>query len=95
MPSGGGSDGSCFLLPFCPGIALPFPFTSVTDLWGPWEGAMGAGASVFGGTPGTWKDRDQREDRDGTSEVSYRVWERHPVVFDCTWLFIMPRYHNR
>jgi len=36
---------------------------------------MGVGASVFCGTPGTWKERDEWEDRDGTSEVGYRVWE--------------------
>jgi len=38
------------------------------------------GEPVFSGTPGTWKDRDQRDDRGRTSEVSYRVWEWHPIV---------------
>ena len=50
-PSGKGPDGYCSGLSLYIGAALPFPFTSVLDRCGPWEGAMGEGASVFCGTP--------------------------------------------
>jgi hypothetical protein len=75
VPSDKGSGGSRFRLPLRLGAAFPFPFTSILDRWGPWDGAMGAGVSVFSGTPGTWKDRDQRDGWGKTSEVSYHVRE--------------------
>ena len=55
---------------------------------------MGEGASVFCGTPLTWKDRGRRDDQEETKEAAYRVREWYPVVFCGAWL-IVPRYRNR
>ena len=46
-------------LPLPKGFALPFPFASFLDRWGPCEGAIGAEGSVFDGASGTWSNRDQ------------------------------------
>ena len=62
-PSGKGSAGLRLRLPLPFWSAFPPSLTLLLDRWGPEEEAIGAGESVFGGTPGTWRDRGQRGHR--------------------------------
>ena len=50
-------------------VDFPLPFAPFPDRLGPEERAIWAGASVFGGTPGTWKDRDQWDELGGAGEI--------------------------
>ena len=62
---------SCLPLLLC--VIFSFPFAPLVDRWGPEEEAVGESKLVFGGTPGTWKNRNQRDDLGGASEPTYRL----------------------